>query len=170
MDITPQTKVAELLEAHPALEDALVAAAPAFAKLRNPVLRATVARFATLAHAAQVSGVPLPELMRVVRGAVGAAEPGCAEAETVPEVGAEWPPWFRETAVLERLDAGVLLAGGEHPWVRVAKAMAEEAPGATIVVRSEFVPAPLLERAREKGWMAACVRRGEAFETAVRRP
>jgi len=170
MEITPQTRVAELLEAHPGLEDALVAAAPAFAKLRNPVLRATVARFATLAHAAQVSGVPLPELMRVVRGAVGAEEPACAEASGAPEVDAQWPPWFREASVLERLDAGALLAAGEHPWVRVAKAMAEEPPGATLIVRSEFVPAPLLDRAREKGWMVACIRTGEAFETAIRRP
>lgn len=44
-------RVAELLDAYPALEPVLVAQAPAFARLRNPVLRRTVARVATLEDA-----------------------------------------------------------------------------------------------------------------------
>ena len=55
--ITPATKVAELLESWPELEEALVAQAPAFRRLKNPVLRRTVARVATLEQAAGVGGI-----------------------------------------------------------------------------------------------------------------
>ena len=41
--ICPDTKVGALLEAYTALEPALIAIAPAFEKLRNPMLRRTVA-------------------------------------------------------------------------------------------------------------------------------
>jgi hypothetical protein len=45
--ITPQTKVGELLDAYPELESILFELSPAFAKLKNPILRKTVARIAT---------------------------------------------------------------------------------------------------------------------------
>ena len=46
--IAPKTKVAELIDAYPQLEQVLIDYVPAFEKLRNPVLRKTVARITTL--------------------------------------------------------------------------------------------------------------------------
>lgn len=46
--ITPKTKVLELIETYPELEDILIEYAPAFKKLKNPLLRKTVAKIATL--------------------------------------------------------------------------------------------------------------------------
>ena len=57
--ITPETKVAQLLEDHPALEEVLVSLAPAFSKLRNPVLRRTIARVTTLKRAAEVRNMTM---------------------------------------------------------------------------------------------------------------
>ena len=37
--ITPETKVGEMLEAYPQLEEVLLEISPTFRKLRNPVLR-----------------------------------------------------------------------------------------------------------------------------------
>jgi hypothetical protein len=65
--ITPATKVADLLESWPDLEDVLIAQAPAFRRLKNPVLRRTVARVATLEQAAGVGGVPVRELVATLR-------------------------------------------------------------------------------------------------------
>jgi len=42
--ITPQIKVAELLETYPQLEEVLIDLSPTFKKLKNPVLRRTIAR------------------------------------------------------------------------------------------------------------------------------
>ena len=52
--ISPKTKVLQLLEAYPALEDLLIDYVPAFRKLKNPVLRNTVAKIATLQQAAAI--------------------------------------------------------------------------------------------------------------------
>jgi ABC-type thiamine transport system ATPase subunit len=71
--ITPETQVAELLERWPALEPVLVSISPHFEALRHPVLRRTVAKVATLRHAAQVSGVPLVDLVTRLREAAGLA-------------------------------------------------------------------------------------------------
>ena len=69
--ITPATKVAELLESWPELEPVLVAQAPAFRRLKNPVLRRTVARVATLEQAAGVGGVAVRDLVAALRRAAG---------------------------------------------------------------------------------------------------
>jgi len=42
--ITPKTKVLQLIEGYPKLEDILIGYVPAFEKLQNPVLRKTVAK------------------------------------------------------------------------------------------------------------------------------
>lgn len=50
--ITPKTKVLQLIETYPQLEELLIEMVPTFEKLKNPVLRRTVAKIATLQQAA----------------------------------------------------------------------------------------------------------------------
>lgn len=69
--LTPETKVAALLEAYPELEPVLIAAAPAFNKLSSPVLRRTIARVTSLRRAAEVAGLPVRELVVRLRAAAG---------------------------------------------------------------------------------------------------
>ena len=57
LEILPSTKVSQLLDAYPELEDVLVAMAPPFKKLKNPILRQSVARIASLKQAAVVGGL-----------------------------------------------------------------------------------------------------------------
>ena len=47
-EITPQTMVGDMLENYPELEDKLIEIAPVFKKLKNPILRKTVAKVATV--------------------------------------------------------------------------------------------------------------------------
>ena len=70
MKIDKNTKVLDLLEKNPALMDVLIGISPEFRKLRNPILRKTLGRFATLGHAAETSGVPFEELSRRVTEAM----------------------------------------------------------------------------------------------------
>lgn len=51
IQITPQTKVGELLDAFPELEETLFSLSPKFKHLKNPMLRKTVAKVATLYQA-----------------------------------------------------------------------------------------------------------------------
>jgi hypothetical protein len=46
--ISPKTKVGELLDPFPELESVLMEMSPAFEKLKNPILRKSVARVATI--------------------------------------------------------------------------------------------------------------------------
>ena len=69
--ITPKTKVFDLLEAYPQLEEVLIDFAPPFKKLRNPVLRRTVGKIATLQQAASVGQVPVEDLINRLRKEVG---------------------------------------------------------------------------------------------------
>jgi len=63
MELTPGTKLHDLLKAHPFLLDFLVRLTPAFGKLKNPVMRNTVGRVASLSQAARMGDVPLEKLL-----------------------------------------------------------------------------------------------------------
>lgn len=169
--ITPELRVGELLDAYPQLEEVLVAFAPPFQKLRNPVLRKTVARFTTLSAAARVAGVALPELIKTLRAAVGQpvelASPTCSES--VPMPGAELPVWASNAVVGATIDADELLASGEHPLGPVLSALSRLPAGQVLCLRSSFAPAPLVDYVRQKGYETFTAEEGPGrFRTWLR--
>lgn len=54
--IRPDMRVSEVLEQHPKLLEVLIAASPAFQKLKNPLLRRTMPRLVSVAQAARMGG------------------------------------------------------------------------------------------------------------------
>lgn len=72
--ITPKTKISDLLDAYPQLEDVLISLAPPFTKLRNPLLRKTIGRVTSLSQAAAVGGLKVEELVNVLRKETGQSE------------------------------------------------------------------------------------------------
>ncbi len=110
--IAPKTKVAELIEAYPQLEQVLIDYVPAFERLKNPVLRKTVARITTLQQAAAVGGVNVQDLVNHLRQEAGQVEfSGAATAAYTTEQ----PNWYSEIRVVAGLDATAMLAEGEQP-------------------------------------------------------
>lgn len=178
LEITPQTKVGDLLEAYPHLEDVLVGQAPEFARLKNPILRKTVGKLATLAQAAGVGGLDPVELVNELRRAVGFDPLGRAAVEDVAQGGpvavdAAPPAWFDESRIAARLDAAEFLEQGGHPLGEVKRQAATLATGAILALASPFVPAPLIEALRQDGCDCWTRREGsERFVTYVvrRRP
>jgi Domain of unknown function (DUF1858) len=75
LTIGPETTVGALLTAFPELEGVLIDMASAFAKLRNPVVRRTVAKVATLEQVATIGGVNLQGMIHKLRDAAGAGGP-----------------------------------------------------------------------------------------------
>jgi hypothetical protein len=169
MEITALTKIGALLEAHPELEQPLIDRVPTFEKLRNPILRATVAKLATLEQAAKVGSIPLPDLLAFLRRQLGqtGVDPTAGGPSSLSET---WPPWYRPDAVVAELDAAAMLAQGSHPLAAVKQALASRPPGAIVVVISDFEPAPLLEQLSKEGMLTACVKAGPVFRTCLRRP
>lgn len=154
--ITPATRVGELLDVYPQLEEVLIRQAPAFKALQNPILRRTVAKVATLEKAAQVGGVPVRDLVATLRKAAGlGAELPLAGADAAPAESAgpagDRPAWVREEQVRLTIDAEKLLATGEVPLPRVQRALQEIEVGQLVKLLSSFRPAPLLEAVERGG-------------------
>jgi DUF438 domain-containing protein len=83
--INKNTKILELIEKNPALIDVLVGMSPEFKKLKNPLLRKTLGRFATLEHAAEMSKIPYDELHRKVTECMIHAAGGEEKSDLSPE-------------------------------------------------------------------------------------
>ncbi len=72
--IGAETTVAGLIREYPEMMDWLVAYNPKFEALRNPVLRNTIGRVATLRQAAVIAGVEVDRLVEDIRLKLGQAE------------------------------------------------------------------------------------------------
>jgi hypothetical protein len=151
--ITPATKVADLLASWPELEAVLIAQAPAFRRLKNPVLRRTVARVATLEQAAGVGGVPVRELVAALRRAAGIAAAASGDAGATDAAEPLAPPaWLEDGRITQALDAEALLDAGEVP-LTVANARARAlGPGELLRIDSGFRPVPLIEALAKQGY------------------
>jgi hypothetical protein len=173
--ITPHTKVADLLEDYPQLEEVLIAQSAHFKALRNPVLRKTVAKAATLEKAAQMSGIPVRRLVAVLREAAGLAPEETGGGETTPDteslyVLASPPDWVQAGRVRTSLDADKLLEAGEVPLVPVQQAARSLAAGELLRVVSTFHPTPLLEALEAHAFRTCVVRVApDTFYTYVAR-
>jgi hypothetical protein len=166
--ITPETRVAELLEAYPNLEELLIQQAPAFKALKNPILRRTVARVATLEKAAQVAGIPARQLVSALRHAVGQAPEDFTSKEAGPPVIETRPDWLDEQKVRVTINADDLLAAGQVPLNHVNSALQELESKDLLKVVSSFPPAPLIEAVERAGHKTHVVQVSrELFHTYV---
>ena len=63
MQLSAKTKIDDLLKQYPFLEDFLITLSPRFKGLKNPIMRKTMGKVATLEMAASVSGLDLDKLI-----------------------------------------------------------------------------------------------------------
>jgi hypothetical protein len=154
--ITPGMKVGELLESYPGLEPILIAQAPAFARLKNPILRRTVARVATLQQAAAVGGLEVRALVAALRCAAGqptdevsldSAGVGMADV-----FAPKRPDWVDMGRLRDVVDADALLASGRVPLPEVAEHARALGPGDVLRVDAAFRPVPLVDALGKQGF------------------
>ena len=143
MLITPKTKVGELLEAHPELEHVLMEMSPAFAKLKNPVLRRTVGRVATLQQVAVVGGLSVNEVINCLRKAAGQAETGLSGAGKADDESR--PAWLDTGQIKETFDANGIINSGESPMREIMLRANALQPGEILELHTPFIPAPIIE-------------------------
>ncbi len=150
--ITPEMKVAALLDAYPDLEALLYKIAPAFAKLRNPLLRKTVAKVTTLRQAARVADVELATMINQLRRAVGQS-PG-DDLSTDKDSESTTPAWIDQSRVVQTFDARSAIEQGEQPMGRVMAELKKLNDGEVYELITPFVPAPLIDMAAKQGYEA----------------
>jgi hypothetical protein len=150
IEITPTTKVNELLNAFPDLEETLIGIAPPFKKLRNPFLRRSVAKVATLKHISSVGNIPLDELINKLREAVG--QPPIQASYGDEEYYGEKPSWFSSDKIVVSVDEAKLEDKDKMTLVAILERTKEVGKGEIIELVTTFLPAPGIDAMKSKGY------------------
>jgi len=164
LDITPDTKIGALLDTYPQLEEVLLAMSPSFAKLKNPVLRRTVARVATVRQVAKVGNLTLGKLVNDLRNAVGQDGIGI-DAESSKDATTR-PDWMDENKVNGSFDARATIDAGQQPLGRIFDGLGDLQAEQIFELTTPFIPGPIIELASNKGFKSWTVHEGdEIFKT-----
>ncbi|MFN8209949.1 MAG: DUF1858 domain-containing protein [Bacteroidales bacterium] len=149
--ITPKTKIYDLLEAYPELEEVLTDAAPEFRKLSNPVLRKTITRITSIAQAAVIGKLNVEKLVNLLR-----AKAGQDSIDKIDEEGAKYntvkPGWFSETMISNEINIGEMLNKGDQPVHEVMSAVGGLSENEILKIDAPFIPAPLIDKTLSMGY------------------
>ncbi len=141
--ITPKTKILQLLEAYPHLEDLLIGYVPAFKKLKNPVLKRTVGKITTLQQVASIGNVKVGDLINFLRAEVGQD----LLTDSVDTVYNQiQPDWFNEGLINQEFDVREMLKNGEQPVNQVIVDLNKMSGGTIYKLIAPFLPAPLIDK------------------------
>jgi hypothetical protein len=143
--ITPKTKIFDLLESYPDLEEILISSAPEFKKLKNPILRKTIARITNISQAATIGGLNVEELVNRLR-----EKAGQGNIEQLDDTGMKYqticPDWFKKEAVVSTIDVSEMLNRDEQPVHEVLSAIKRLKENEILEIIAPFIPAPLLDK------------------------
>ncbi len=168
LQITPETKIGHLLDTYPHLEELLISIAPAFSTLRNPVMRRTVARVATIKQAASIGGISTAELVTKLRVEVGQSAFGSEGQEYHDGYLTErLPDWCSDDKVVNRIDISDRLAAGESPVAEVTKEAKKLKEKEVMQLTAPLVPVPLLDILAGQGYRGAVIKDGNLYRTYI---
>jgi len=143
--ITPKTKIYDLLEAYPQLEEILISSAPEFKKLQNPILRKTITRITNISQAAVIGNLNVEELVNRLRDKVGQSSIGQLD-DSGQKYVTRCPEWFQKDAVVNSIDIREMLNRGEQPVHEVLAAGKKLKDNEILEIIAPFIPAPLLDK------------------------
>ncbi len=143
--ITPKTKVFDIITAYPQLEEVLIAYVPTFEKLKNPILRRTVAKITTLQQAAQIGNVSVVELVHHLRAEIGQTSEDIQAEEG--QYNYKKPSWFDQEKLVYEFDVSEMLANGEHPVAQVIEDLKKLGDNKIYKLIAPFLPIPLIDKA-----------------------
>ena len=156
IEITPSTKVNDLLDAYPELEEILIGIAPPFKKLKNKFLRKSVAKVATLKHISAVGNVPLNELINKLREAVGQSKTN--DSFENENYFSDRPEWFSSDKISLSIDEENLEDKNKMTLVTILQEAKKVKKGEIIELRTSFLPAPGIDRMKAKGYASWSVK------------
>lgn len=164
LEIHPSTKVAALLDAYPELEEVLIKMAPPFKKLKNPVLRKSVAKVATLQQAAIVGRIDPASMIDQLRRAVDLDPIEAGESPSEQDYLGTAPEWFDTGCVFTSIDDRTA-DPDEMAITRITKLLKDLPHRQAIELITTFLPAPGIDVARTRGLRTWTVLEGELFKT-----
>jgi hypothetical protein len=150
-DITPDTNIGVILDAYPDIVPYLIDLSPALARLRNPVMRASIGGVANLRQIAELSNLPLGVLVNELRMRAGLGVSGGDIVENATGPSAP-PAWFATKKIAVTYDARNDLAAGVHPAQRVMAELQDLSSEGIYELVTPFTPSPLIDMAVQKGF------------------
>ena len=108
MEINAGTKIDDLLKEYPFLEDFLIKLSPKFKGLRNPIMRKTIGKVATLSKVASIGGLDLNKFLTAVTAEINRQTGSAATPdESTPDAvgGAISDPEEKQVALKEIIQA-----------------------------------------------------------------
>lgn len=148
LDINLQTKVAEMLDHYPQLEEVLLELSPSFAKLKNPILRKTIARVATLKQISEIARLNPEELISTLR-----KKANLCPANTNTEESHKFlpqPEWVNEEIVIETFDVCPILNEGKSPMKQIIEKSQSLKAEQILKIVTPFVPVPIIDILKAK--------------------
>jgi uncharacterized protein (DUF2249 family) len=169
MVIAATERVAQVLARDERLLEVFVSTAPAFTRLRNPMLRRTMARLVTVEQAARVAGIDPDHLVERLNRALRELEsspvpdepPTCASAtptareqRPMTSVNDTMPAALRGLPAERLVDLDVRedLRSGREPFSRIMAARRDLPPGSVLRLRAIFEPVPLYAVLQKQGF------------------
>ncbi len=150
IDITPSTKVNDLLSAYPEIEDDLIRMAPPFKKLRNPFLRRTIGWVATLNQVSAVGDIPLNALINNLRKLVGQSE--IKESYKDEDYFLDKPEWFSQDKISLSINEEKMENKNQMTLVTILLEAKNVKKGEIIELITTFLPAPGIDILKSKGY------------------
>jgi hypothetical protein len=164
--ISPKTRVGELLDCYPELEGVLMEMSPAFEKLKNPVLRKTVARVATLSHISVIGGLKIEEVINRLRKEVGEKESDPLNSD-LDYFSSTLPDWFNESRIIEVFDASAVINSGGSPLNEILNKTHALKPGEIFELHTPFIPAPILDMLISKGFLIYSIQKNHLVKSYI---
>jgi uncharacterized protein (DUF2249 family) len=165
MVIRADESVAAVLRREPGLVEVFVQQSPVFARLRNPMMRSTMARLVTVEQAARIGGVDPASLLARLNAAIGAPDtvpPAASSAGVTPDPRGpmleietrEPPPALRDIPADRIVDVDVRddLRAGREPFARIMAGRRSLPADGVLRLRAIFEPAPLYAVMAKQGF------------------
>jgi len=150
IDLSPDTKVYDLLENHPEIEDDLISIAPPFKKLKNTFLRNSVAKVATMKHISAVANIPLNELLNQIRELIG--DDTKNEDYSNENYFAIKPEWFTLEKITITIEEDKIEDKDKMTLVTILDKAKDLPEGSVIELITSFLPAPGIDILKSKGY------------------
>lgn len=166
-DITPQTRIGEMLEAYPQVEEILLKLSPSFAKLRNPILRKTIGRIATLRQAAEIGNVNLGTMISELRKAAGISE--LLANDSQDEIPQDQPEWVNPKNISIIFDASGIIEAGGNPMKNILEKAEQLEQDKVMLLIVPFKPAPIIGLLETKGYTCWSEENGDKVNTYIKR-
>ncbi len=147
--INSDTKLFDILEAYPELEEYIMSLAPPFKNLKKPILRKTIGKLATIDKVAKIGGLKTIELINDLRNKVG--QPLIEDRqELIDSNDTTLPDWLKGDPVTI-INGIELLEQGIHPLNTVNIELSKINSKQFILLITNFLPVPLIDAMEKAG-------------------